>query len=266
MRQITWVTDIHLNFLKLEKIEAFCQEISRANSDALLIGGDIAESHNLIDYLNILDTKLMIPIYFVLGNHDFYRGSITQTRQVVKEISLNSVKLKWLPSVGIVSLTTETCLIGHDGWSDGRFGDFFNSEVWLNDYLLIEELKMLSRNALFAKLNELGDESAGYFRQILPIALAKFENVILLTHVPPFKESCWYDGKISDDNWLPHFSCQAVGQVVVEIMKENPHKKLTVLCGHTHGSGEVKILPNLLVKTGGAEYGRPELQIPILIN
>ena len=41
---------------------------------------------------------------------------------------------------------------------------------------------------------------------------------------------------------------------------------LTVLCGHTHGAGEVKILPNLLVKTGGAEYKKPELQNPIFIN
>jgi predicted MPP superfamily phosphohydrolase len=35
---------------------------------------------------------------------------------------------------------------------------------------------------------------------------------------------------------------------------------MTVLCGHTHGAGFAQILTNLSVFTGGAEYGRPELQ------
>ena len=43
-------------------------------------------------------------------------------------------------------------------------------------------------------------------------------------------------------------------------MKLHPQKKLTVLCGHPHGAGVAHILPNLIVKTGGATYGRPELQ------
>jgi hypothetical protein len=32
-----------------------------------------------------------------------------------------------------------------------------------------------------------------------------------------------------------------------------------VLCGHTHGQGEVTMLPNLRVQTGGAEYGKPKV-------
>ncbi len=266
MRQLTWVTDIHLNFLRLEEIKFFCHQITQNNTHILLISGDIAESDSLVEYLKILDSQLNIPIYFVLGNHDFYRGSISQTRQMVMEVSQNSANLKWLPSIGVVPLNSETCLVGHDGWSDGRFGDFFGSEVWLNDYILIDELRNLSRTSLFAKLNELGDESADYFRQILPIALQKHNRIIVLTHVPPFKESCWYDGKISDENWLPHFSSQAVGEVLYEIMLNNPQKMMTVLCGHTHGKGEVQILPNLIVKTGGADYGKPELQNPIFID
>jgi hypothetical protein len=35
---------------------------------------------------------------------------------------------------------------------------------------------------------------------------------------------------------------------------------LLVLCGHTHGSGEVQILDNLFVMTGGARYGEPAIQ------
>jgi len=43
-------------------------------------------------------------------------------------------------------------------------------------------------------------------------------------------------------------------------MQQHPRSNLTVLCGHTHGGGEVQVLPNLRVLTGEAEYGDPAIQ------
>jgi hypothetical protein len=77
--------------------------------------------------------------------------------------------------------------------------------------------------------------------------------------VPPFREACWYQGRISDDDWLPHFTCQAAAEVLVETMRNAPDRRMIVLCGHTHGAGEAQILPNLRVLTGGAVYGRPRI-------
>lgn len=95
---------------------------------------------------------------------------------------------------------------------------------------------------------------------MLPDALARFQHVVVITHVPPFRESCWHEGKISGDDWLPFFSCKAVGDALVEAMKAAPDRMMTVLCGHTHGGGEAQILPNLRVLTGGARYGQPAIQ------
>ena len=39
-----------------------------------------------------------------------------------------------------------------------------------------------------------------------------------------------------------------------------PGKKITVLCGHTHGGGQMRARENLEVWTGGALYGAPHLQ------
>ena len=89
---------------------------------------------------------------------------------------------------------------------------------------------------------------------------AQYPFVIALTHVPPFKDAAWYDGRHSDDNYLPHFACKATGDVMRRIMEANPQSRLLVLCGHTHGSGEVQITDNLQILTGGAEYGHPAIQ------
>lgn len=136
----------------------------------------------------------------------------------------------------------------------------------MNDYIKIKDfLTHRGENRLFL-LNQLGDEAAAYLKCILLKAVDSYSNIILLTHVPPFKEACWHNGEISDDNFLPHFACKAVGDELKTIMSKSPDKQLTVLCGHTHSAGHVQVLSNLQVKTGGANYGDPEIQEVIQID
>jgi hypothetical protein len=130
----------------------------------------------------------------------------------------------------------------------------------LNDYLLIAELAGLTRAARLQRLHQLGDDEAARLRELLAEALGKHHRVIVGTHVPPFKEACWHEGRISNDDWLPHFSSRAVGQALREAAFDHPDCKIRVLCGHTHGAGSAEILPNLKVITGGAEYGEPRVQ------
>jgi Icc-related predicted phosphoesterase len=260
MKQLVWVTDIHLNFISMSGVEAFCNSIVSAEPDAVLVGGDVGEASDVTDYLRLLADKLERPIYFVLGNHDFYFGSIARVRGEAAELTRRSEWLRYLPCCGIVELTENTCLIGHDAWGDGRIGDYAGSQVMLNDYLLIEELTGLDRATRQRKLNALGDEAADYLRSLLPDALARYRHVLTLLHVPPFREACWHEGRISDEDWLPHFTCKAVGDLLRDAMQAQPDRQMSVLCGHTHGAGEARILPNLDVKTGSAEYGGPSLQ------
>jgi hypothetical protein len=200
------------------------------------------------------------PVYFVLGNHDFYRGSIAGVRRHMRELAVPN--LHWMPDAGVAPLTGETCLVGHDGWGNGRLGDYHGSHVRPNDWRLIGEVggRDEDPDARLAKLHAIGDEAGAHFRAVLPEALAGFRHVVALTHVPPFREACWHEGRVSDDKWLPHFTCKAAGDVPLEAMIAAPDRKMTVLCGHTHSSGETQILPNLRVLTGGAVYGSPAVQ------
>jgi len=43
--------------------------------DGLLITGDIGQAQSVERYLRALDKALPMPIYFVLGNHDYYAGA-----------------------------------------------------------------------------------------------------------------------------------------------------------------------------------------------
>ena len=263
--RLAWMTDIHLNFLEPADRRRFL-ETARDQADAFVISGDIAESPSITGVLTEMADVWQKPIHFVLGNHDFYRGSIGKTRVEVAELAEELELLKYLTAIGVVELSPQTAIVGHDGWADARLGDFEGSDVILNDYVLIEELRKwkgslyLDKPALREALNVLGDEAARHFEVVLQEAVAQYPSVIAVTHVPPFKEAAWYNGRHSDDNYLPHFACKAVGDVMRRIMEANPQSRLLVLCGHTHGSGEVQILENLQVLTGGAEYRNPVIQ------
>src|SRR5579883_2536548 len=259
MMRIAWCTDIHLNFLEPDQVAAFCHALAEGLPHAVLVTGDISESYCLDEHLGMLEEHLGLPIYFVLGNHDYYRGSIATVRREVRDICARSERLRWLSESGVIPLSEEAALIGHDGWADGRLGDFLRSHVMLNDYLHIEELAFLSKRMRLERLHALGDEAADALRPRLAEALERFAHVLVATHVPPFREACWHEGAISNDDWLPHFSCRAVGDVLAAAMRERPDRRMTVLCGHTHGEGTATPLPNLTVYTGAAEYGAPRL-------
>jgi len=266
MMRLAWLTDIHLDFLTLQHIQDFCYKALESKADAFIIGGDISVAPALHTHLRILEHYWKRPIYFVLGNHDYYRGSIKDVRGALPSFLSKHDNLHWLLLEGVVRLSDSTALIGHGCWADGRLGLGSASEIMLNDYALIEELTGLGQVALFRKLNVLGDRAAAELQPVLQEALANYSEVIAVTHVPPFEESAAYNHHISDGQFLPHFVCHAVGEMMRDEMRRHPEQKLTVLCGHTHGAGEAHIAENLVVKTGGARYRYPEVQQVITVE
>lgn len=261
MPRVAWLTDIHLNFVRERTaVEKFLAEVASGEPDAVLIGGDIAEARDLLKYLKFIDQVLQRPIYFVLGNHDYYYGSIEKVRSQVSQLCLERPNLHYLSQEReVIQLGRRVGLVGHDGWADARAGDYDASKVMLNDYLVIKEFTNLSQDERKVRLQARGDDAAQHVRQILPGALRRFDHVLMLTHVPPFPECCFYKGKLLDGEWLPHYCCKALGEAIVEVANRRPKHRVTVLAGHLHSEGQYNPTPNVSVLVGGAQYGQPAM-------
>lgn len=257
--RLAWLTDLHLDFLSEPELEAFLVRVKNRGADALLVGGDVSHAIRLRTDLLRLHKTTGKPVYFVLGNHDYYGSSIRWVNAEVLDVCATCPDLHWLSDSGVVELSPVAGLIGDGGWGDLRLGDV-DRAVALNDEYHIDELKVAGRELLRERLQALAGQSASHIRRVLAEAVARYEEVILLTHVPPFREACWHDGVISGDEWLPRFTCAAVGDAVREIMADHPDRRLTVYCGHSHGDGYAEIDGNIFVWTGGAEYGAPKVQ------
>ena len=267
--KLAWLTDIHLNFLDSTERKHFYKEIEKTHCDSILISGDIAEAPSLADILIEMADQIKKPIYFVLGNHDYYRGQINSVREAFRELSKTHEKLFWLPASGPQLLVNNTILLGQDGWADGRLGDYQNSRVALNDSRLIGDLfqqSLLGRSHLLKKMQDLADADALDLQSDLLQAIKQNPKmIIVLTHVPPFKEASQYNGQISDDDWLPYFSSKATGDVLMQIAQENPLIEFLVLGGHTHGEANYQAISNLNIRIGKAEYSQPEIQDLIIL-
>ncbi len=274
---VAFLSDIHLNFLQrpdfafnfgtIVRKELEEYEVEKKNDDkCLIITGDIAESSNLYTFFESFLRGVNLPTYFTLGNHDFYSGSFETTHLTAKNIS-NKTCGKWLNDCEPIELTKDTCLVGHDGWYDARYGNEW-TPVDLNDFYVIKDFtredergqrEPFPRPVIVHKCREIADRGAQEVKQKLFQAAQKYKNVWIATHVPPFKEAAWHLGQHSDNNWAPWFSSKAMGDVLLDAAYQFPEVKFLCLCGHSHSEGVFSPTPNLEVITAKATYNFPEI-------
>jgi predicted MPP superfamily phosphohydrolase len=253
------MSDIHLNFLSETAAADFLAAVAASPHDGLLVGGDIAEGPTFAGALRELAAQTSRPVYFVLGNHDAYHGSLRATRVAAAGLHESVDNLHWLDASGVFALDDATGLLGHSSWGDGRYGDVRASRAMLNDWVVIAELAELADEMLVQRLQELGAEAAEHLRRWLPEALDRFRHVVVLTHVPPFAEVNMRGGRPIEPEYVPFYTCGAVGELLREAMAERTDRRMTVLSGHTHGGGRYEILPNLAAWTLGTQYGQPRV-------
>jgi 3',5'-cyclic-AMP phosphodiesterase len=261
-RRVIWMTDIHLEFLDTPRIDTFIQRVAAHSPDVVLITGDIAPHRLLRQVLLYMAHKLVTPIYFVLGNHDYYGSDVMPVRDAMTALTRERAGVAWMPAAGIIELAPGVGMVGHGGWGDGGYGDFLASPIILNDYVKIASLAKITQQERLERLQRLGKQAGDYLRGILPEAARQYQHVYVITHAPPFREACWFKGKTPpwDDPYLPHFTCKGVGDALLDAAQRYPDVQFTVLCGHVHHAGEATIQPNLQVITGGAEYEKPAVQ------
>ncbi len=253
--ELLWITDPHLDHLDQTGLECWLKKLSTFDGDGVLITGDIAECDSLTTFLTQCQ-HVSIPIWFVLGNHDAYGGSVKTVQTMTRAFCKGNDLLRYLTFEQPYEYAPGAYLLGEDGWADGRAGDFLDSTIMLNDYRKVDELKSLTPTQRFEALKGLGDSAAQRLQvQIQSLASKAVRHLTIATHVPPFAEACWYEGSNAVNAWTPHFTAVAVGSVIEQAARARPDVDFMVLCGHTHHAGRVNMMPNLTVVTGDADYG-----------
>lgn len=262
---VGWCTDLHLDFLSQR---AFGTLIGHMNFtpkvEFWVCTGDVSNAEQVEGHLDFLVNNLSVPLFFVLGNHDFYCGSFEGVRKTTSK----NHKDRYLTCSGPILINSDFALVGHDGWYDGGYSNWFaDNVVRMFDYEAIKELNKVQHNKelLYAKLRDQARKATKKLRKDIIRASVTHRHIVVATHVPPFRENAVYNGEISNDIWLPNFSSKTMGDMLLDVASSlSETHKFTVLCGHSHGDAESNPLPNLRVLTGYSQYTNPWKSIKVL--
>jgi len=253
--KLGFCSDLHLDSVSEYGTKLFHAYLNNHESDVIVIAGDIAEAPVLEKKLGDLSLAIDKPIYYVNGNHDYYYSSVDEVCNLSNDITNKYDNIFWLQGSGVIGLTENTAICGHDGFYDCEYG-LFDTDFGLWDFVLISDLKNLSRNGIKKKSKKLALDCAEHIRNIIPQAANEYKNIIFVTHVPPFIELSKYNGKTSEPQALPFFCSKLAGDALAEMAEFFPKNNITVLCGHTHDKAEYKN-GNIHGICASAKYGKP---------
>lgn len=272
MARFAWCTDIHLDFIDTNKTIAFINALRTQNIDGVLLTGDISIANLLPQHLGMIEAGLEVPIYFVLGNHDYFGSSIEDVRKEMKDLSNMSTHLKYLATTPYVALSSTTAVVGHDGWYDALYGDWKSGRFVMQDFLQIKDFVengggqgrfkngFEDMNAIVTKAQELAMQGVQHVHDGIKAAVRYHKNIIVMTHFPPFEESHIHNGRVGAAYAQPWYTSKLMGDMLRQAATAFPAVRFTVLAGHTHGKFDGEIVKNMTCHVGGVEYGRPTMQ------
>ncbi len=253
-KRFLWLSDLHLDediFHYLASITSDCDK-KKIPIHGLFLSGDISDKGDVATWIKRIRSKIFFPCYFVLGNHDYYGSSVvsvrhhfSQHRSEYYERSLYYLRQCDEPIV----ISPGVVLIGVDGWSDAKIGSPLQSKVYLRDWDEIDELQYLTIDERLEVMAELSEECIGFLKKKLEKIDGTVKQVIVITHVPPFREACLWKGLPANDEWAPHFVSAGMGNMLESFFQSRTDLSGLVLCGHSHHRASFRPLPNLRIET-----------------
>ncbi len=254
-------SDIHLNFIGKNEIIFFADKINKTNCDIVLISGDIAEANSLQPCLNLLSQSLNNKkIYYVCGNHDFYRSSIKETIDNCKSFSNDNIN--FLDNSG-VKLTADVALIGQNIFYDLSVGNP-NGDFDIADFQYIKELKplMYTRQRI-AYFQERALKDAVELQILVDNAVIDgCKKIIYMAHPPLDEDLSLYGERKSPSFSIGYFCNKIVGDKLKEIADQYPQIEFVALTGHSHYRASYDV-DNLKMYVAGAQYYSPEIEMII---
>jgi Icc-related predicted phosphoesterase len=175
--KIQLISDLHQEF-------GFT-DLSFAGADLVILGGDINLGTKGIEWIKSTITN--VPVIYVLGNHEYYKGSYPKTLNNIKQLSLdtnvhvlenNSVVIDDITFHG-ATLWTDFALLG-----DSRINGSICQEK-MNDY------KKIRRDPTYSKLRSIDtyvihQASLKWLQTSLEATTTK-KNIVVTHHAPSIK-------------------------------------------------------------------------------
>jgi predicted phosphohydrolase len=213
--QLRYLSDLHLEFIKPQKIEQFIQQIPYGMDEICILAGDIGNPYqsNYNVFMNFI-SKNFKKSFVISGNHEYYHKTktIQETNNFMKEYFTQFDNISFLNNS--YEIYEGVCFIGTTLWSK-----ITNPNYEINDVYNIPEFD-------YVKYNRLNMLSVDFLED----ALQNNENCVVITHHIP--SDSLIDIKYKTQHMLPYnqwFYCN-----MDELIATNARKINCWIYGHTH--------------------------------
>lgn len=262
-----WLTDTHFNFVSQPKLVEFFLYLQQISPDGIFITGDISTGPHVVQHLQWMAKITSVPIYFVLGNHDYYQSSFQDTEQAIKLLCQRNRTLHYLSSSEPITIADNVALVGDDGWYDAGWRDPLTPLVFIWDFFFIKDFRALFHNYERMELvRNRARKAANRIAYTLRRAFKSHATVYLLTHFPPWPETIDKWAGLVEKFWMPYNSCKLMSDAISSTMESLPDKKLVVLAGHTHRARTEQVAHNIELRVGMAHHGLCKIEDTIFLE
>jgi len=261
VQKILAMSDLHLNFgINPGVRRKFFNQIKGSNSP-IIIAGDIGDGHSLRNNLEELASACQSSVYFITGNHDYYHSGFEEITNIIRKTVSENPNLVYLTDSGIISLDTDTCVVGVDSWYDAKIvpeGAYL--PMIMNDFRYIKELCLFykSESEVVKTFQDRAETALEDLKTRLSKAVKRYKNVIVVSHPVPF--GCMDTKKSSDA--APFYVWYKAGMFIADFAKDHQETKFLWICGHTHERSEWHN-ENLDAYCLGSEYFSPRVDAVI---
>lgn len=213
--QVRYLSDLHLEFIKPNKINNFIKNIPPGHDEICILAGDIGNPYqeNYDIFLNFININFK-KTFIIAGNHEYYNDN--KTIQETKEFMQNYFK-----KFNNISFLDNDYEI-YDGYC------FIGTTLWskiTDPYYEINDVHSIP-NFDYIKYNNLHTLCIDFLEK----TINNNNNIIIITHHLPLTELI--DKKYKSYKMQPYnqwFSCN-----LDELIKENKTKIKAWFYGHTH--------------------------------
>jgi len=167
-----YLSDIHLEFIKPNKLDKFMKQIKPNNDEICVLAGDIGYSYSN-NYLKFMEyiNKSFKKTFVIAGNHEYYKNdkTIDETNNYLTDLFKQFNNITFFNNS--YEIYENHCYVGSTLWSN-----ITNPEYEINDLHSIKELNI-------TKYNDLNKECINFLEQTLQ--KEDINNVVMITHHMP---------------------------------------------------------------------------------
>ena len=221
--RLRYLSDIHLEFLKPNKIPLIYKKILPINQeDVFILAGDIGNpfSTQYDEFMQFMSNHCR-KIFVIAGNHEYYqkKHTIVETQEMLKRC------FEKYPNISFLNNSYENfegfCFIGSTLWSH-----ITKPEYEINDVYSIPKFD-------YIKYNKLHRNCIEFLKETVP----KTDRCIVITHHLP--SNTLVDKKYKKPSMLPYN--QWFSSDMDDFIRENKSNIACWIYGHTHTPSKTDI-------------------------